>query len=147
MRRYKMPAKEKYLVMNSAAQILGISKQTMSRLIEKGELKDVRYARDRLIDKRDFERFKERDFSERLLKLLGVVIADAIRNKYDYSSRERIRVCGIEKGKWIFHVMTGKTHSAEIRVPLSEIELVHSDDTGYLGVQLNQIERINIPNG
>ena len=139
-----MPAEEKYLVMNNAARILGISKQTMSRLIDRGELQDVKYARDRLIDKRDFERFKERNFSERLFQLLGVAIADAIRNKYEYSSRERIRVYGIEKGRWIFHVMTGKTQAAEVRVPLSEIELVYSDDTGYLGIHLNEIERIEV---
>jgi excisionase family DNA binding protein len=142
-----MELRDLYLTLTQAARYLGCSRNKLIRLIEKGEIKDQKFGRHRVMNKKDLDQFKERFLHGSFHDTIIRAIINAIRMEFGYGGEEVIKECGIDKGNLILRVLVENVEREELRVPINEIRISQIEDAGYLGIKLKGIERINISEG
>ena len=97
--------------------------------------------------KSDVEELRKRYIFEDFHEALIAQTIYAIRMTCTYNGGEKIEERGLVEGKLVFSVVVGNVQQEEIRIPIDEIRIAEFEDAGYLGIQLNQIERINVAEG
>ena len=142
-----MGLREKYYTLSQAAKVLGVSRNKITRSIRKRHVKEEQFGRLRFILKNDVEELRKRYIFEDFQEALIAQTIYAIRMTCSYTSEEKIEKRGLVEGKLVFSVVVGNVQQEEIRVPIDEIRISEFKDAGYLGVQLNEMERIKITEG
>lgn len=129
-----MALKDKYITVSNAAQIAGVTRQTISRWIAESHLIAEKVGRQVLIDKKEFGQYLRRQNVYRMAAQIIDGVADRIRQEYKYTEEDRVEFLKLDFKKDIFHfsvVRKDGTHEV-VSVSVSKPEKLSSKGEPFL---------------
>ncbi|MFO7996693.1 MAG: helix-turn-helix domain-containing protein [Dehalococcoidia bacterium] len=129
-----MALKDKYITVTEAAEIAGVTRQTVSRWIADGHLLAERIGRQVLIGKKEFGDYLRRQNLYRMAAEIIDGVGDRIRQEYNYTEEDKVKFLDLDFEKNIFHfsvVRKDGTHE-EVSVGVSKPEKLSSRGEPFL---------------
>jgi excisionase family DNA binding protein len=147
-----MALKDKYITVTEAAEMAGVTRQTISRWIVEGHLIAEKIGRHVVINKKNFGDYLRRQDAYRMAAQIIRGLAGRIQHEYNYTKEDKINFLKLDSAKDIFHfsvVRKDGTHE-EVSVSVSrpqKLEGVQSTDKekaflliGYM-IPIKKMER------
>ncbi|MGD2065437.1 MAG: helix-turn-helix domain-containing protein [Dehalococcoidia bacterium] len=147
-----MALKDKYITVTEAAEIAGVTRQTISRWIAEGHLIAEKVGRQVFIKKEDFGDYLKKQDAYRMAAQIISGLAGRIYHEYNYTEEDKINFLKLDSEKDIFHfsvVRKDGTHE-EVSISVSKpktLEGVQSKETkkeflliGYM-IPIKKMER------
>jgi excisionase family DNA binding protein len=132
-----MALKDKYITVSEAADIAGVTRQTISRWIAEGHLIAEKIGRQVVIDKKNFGDYLRRQDAYRMAAQIINGLAGRIQHEYNYTEEDKVKFLKLDSEKDIFHfsvVRKDGTHE-EVSVSVSKpktLEGIQSKEEAFL---------------
>ena len=118
-----MAIKDEYFTISEAAMELSVTRQTISRWITQGKLPAERIGREKLIGKKDLERYEEERLKEKIVPIILKGLVDNIRKDFQYDKEDVVELIEVNRVGAIAFSVTKKDGSQEkLWVHLGEVD-------------------------
>jgi len=129
-----MALKDKYFTISEAAQIAGVTRQTVSRWVAEDYLTAEKVGRQTLIDKKQFGQYLRQQSAYRMATDIVDGMTERIREKYKYSKEDKVGFLKIifKKDMFIFSVTREDGTKEKVSVSVSPPEKLDSKGDSFL---------------